>query len=390
MQIKNSGLGAKAWLILAALLVVLFFAWKHFSKPASLSAESTNNVQGETSAALTVQTSKPEMTKMEKTIEANGNILPWQEAIIGAEVSGLLMKEVLINVGDTVKKGQVIAKFSNSTIEAEIAQTTATLAEAKASYIEANRNAERARSIKDTGALSKQQVDQFLSAEAVAKPRVDSAEANLNLEKIKLNQTTVIAPDSGIISSRTATVGAVANQGQELFKLIRQSRLEWRAEITSADISHIKPNETVVITLPDGNTTKGKVRMVAPDINQTTRNGLVYVDLPTNSMNSLTNTKAGMFARGSFHLGESQALTLPANAIVLREGFAYVMQVTANHHIKQIKVSLGRRSAERIEVSGVDNVLNDLNAQFVSAGGAFLADGDLVRVVTSNTSEKTE
>ena len=389
MQIRNLHLAYKAWIVLACVFLVLFFAWKHFSKPST----STSDLQGLTNAALTVQTTKLAMTKLDNTIEANGNIQPWQEAIIGTEVSGLLLKDVLVNVGDEVKKGQILAKFSSATIQAEIAQSIAALTEAKASYIEANGNAERARSIKDTGALSRQQIDQFLSSEAVAKARVESAEANLNVQKIKLNQTAVIAPDSGIISSRTATVGSVANQGQELFRLIRQGRLEWRAEITSADISKIKPNETVVITLPDGNKTNGKVRIVSPAIDKQTRNGLVYVDLPKTTA-SMINTKAGMFARGSFHLSESQVLTLPANAIVLREGFAYVMQVAANNRIKQIKVSLGRRNADRVEIAGLNdeskNVLKNLNANFVSVGGAFLADGDTVRVVMNPTGEKAE
>ena len=403
MQTKKSRLGSSVWILLVIILVALFFAWKHFVKPLTLPLNSAETLQAESNPALTVQTVKPEITKLASTIEANGNIQPWQEAVIGSEVNGLLLKDVLVNVGDEVKKGQTLAKFSSTTIEAEIAQSAAALAEAKASFIEANSNADRARSIKDAGALSRQQVDQYLSTEAVAKARVESAEANLNVQKIKLNQTAVIAPDSGIISARSATVGAVANQGQELFRLIRQGRLEWRAEITSADISHIKPNETVSITLPDGNISQGQVRVISPAIDKQTRNGLVYVDL-LKTTNSLSNTKAGMFARGSFHISESQAITLPANAIVLREGFAYVMQVGANNRIKQIKVSLGRRNADRVEVTGLDtdlkSKLTNMDANFVSAGGAFLADADLVRVVAnsatpnntvpSNSTEKAE
>ncbi|MBC7786579.1 MAG: efflux RND transporter periplasmic adaptor subunit [Methylophilaceae bacterium] len=384
MQIRTSRFGNKIWLILVIIIIALFLVFKHFSKPVT---QTTSNVANNTSSspALTVQTSKLINIEMDNTIEANGSIQPWQESIIGAEVSGLLLKEVLVNVGDEVKKGQTIAKFSSSTIEAELAQFTATLAEAKANYIEANSNAERARSIKEMGVLSRQQIDQFMSTEAVAKARIESAEANLNVQKIKLNQTVVTAPDAGIISTRTATVGAVANQGQELFRLIRQGRLEWRAEITSSDISKIKTNEPVTLTLPNGQTVNGKVRIVSPSIDNQTRNGLAFVDLPKSA------AKAGMYARGSFHLSQNKALTLPANAIVLREGFAYVMQVKADHRIKQIKVKLARRSADRIEITSLkEDDLKDLNADFVSAGGAFLADGDLVRVVpntlTTNSS----
>ena len=385
MPIRKSRLSNKIWLILLAMVITLFFTYKHFSKTVSQTTPNSVN-NNELSPALTVQISKLSYIDMDNTIEANGSIQPWQEAIIGAEVSGLLLKDVLVNVGDEVKKGQTIARFSSSTIEAEIAQSTAALAEAKANYIESNSNAERARSIENTGALSRQQINQIISAEAISKAREESAKANLNVQKIKLNQTFVIAPDAGVISARTATVGAVANQGQELFRLIRQGRLEWRAEISSSDISQIRKNEEVTIKLPNGQVINGKVRIVSPSIDNQTRNGLAFVDLPKSA------AKSGMYARGSFHLSHNKALTLPANSIVLREGFAYVMQVMPDNRVKQIKVNLGRRSSDRIEIKSLkENDLKDLSANFVSAGGAFLADGDLVRIVpnTSTISSST-
>ena len=385
MPIRKSRLSNKIWLILLVMVITLFFTYKHFSKTVSQTTPNSVN-NNELSPALTVQISKLSYIDMDNTIEANGSIQPWQEAIIGAEVSGLLLKDVLVNVGDEVKKGQTIARFSSSTIEAEIAQSTAALAEAKANYIESNSNAERARSIENTGALSRQQINQLISAEAISKAREESAKANLNVQKIKLNQTFVIAPDAGVISARTATVGAVANQGQELFRLIRQGRLEWRAEISSSDISQIRKNEEVTIKLPNGQVINGKVRIVSPSIDNQTRNGLAFVDLPKSA------AKSGMYARGSFHLSHNKALTLPANSIVLREGFAYVMQVMPDNRVKQIKVNLGRRSSDRIEIKSLkENDLKDLSANFVSAGGAFLADGDLVRIVpnTSTISSST-
>ena len=383
MQNTPSRFGAKVWLALLvgllAILMIIYFSTRH-SKQVTTNAVKTGSAQDTPNPALTVQITKPALSQLDNTIEANGSIQPWQEAIIGAEVNGLMLKEVLVNVGDVVKKGQVLAQFSTNTIDADIAQTTASLAEAKASYLEASNNAERARGIRETGALSRQQVDQYLSSEAVAKARVESAEANLNLQKIKRTQTTVLSPDAGVISARSATVGAVAGQGLELFRLVRQGRLEWRAEITSADIAQIKPNTSVKITLPDGSQTQGKVRVVSPAINQQTRNGLAYIDLPT--VYSASNIKAGMFARGRFYLSASQAMTLPANAIVLREGFAYLMQVSADSRIKQIKVQLGRRNADRVEVIGLNNGDINMSDRFVAAGGAFLADGNLVRVVS--------
>ena len=392
MQTIKARLGNKIWLLPIIILAMLFFIWKHHAKPTptlvETASENGETVHDKQNAALTVQIIKPAITKLDSTIEANGNIQPWQEAIIGAEVSGLLMKEVLVNVGDVVKKGQTLARFSSATIEPQLAQTIAALAEAKANLIEAANNAERARSIKDlgalSGALSRQQIDQYVSAEAVAKARMEAAEANVAVQKIKLNQTTVMALDDGIISSRTATVGAVATSGQELFRLIRQGRLEWRADITSADISHIKPNSNASITLPSGDKASGHVRVIAPAIDKQTRNGLVYVDLSSNK-NNINSIKAGMFARGSFIVAESKAITLPASTIVLREGFAYLMQVDANNHIKQIKVKLGRRNGDRVEITSFKDNTKALAQNFVAAGGTFLADGDLVRVVANQS-----
>jgi HlyD family secretion protein len=113
---------------------------------------------------------------------------------------------------------------------------------------------------------------------------------------------------------------------------------------------------------------------VAPTVDATTRNGLVYVDLPAG-----TTVRAGMFARGDFELGNSPALTLPQSAVVLRDGFSYVYTVAENNKVSQVKVQAGRRVGDRVEITG------GLNAKdrVVAAGAGFLGDGDTVKVVDS-------
>ncbi|NOT69634.1 MAG: efflux RND transporter periplasmic adaptor subunit [Methylophilaceae bacterium] len=328
-------------------------------------------------ASLTVTTIKPEYTLLNKTLSANGNIAAWQESSISSEVNGLLLHEIKVNLGDHVKRGQVLALFAASTIEADLAEAEAKVAEAKVLLLEATNNAGRARSIQDSGALSKQQIEQYLTAEASAKARLNAAQASLHVQTIKLKQIKVMAPDDGIISLNPATVGTVYAPGQELFRLIRKGRIEWRADLTAADIAHIKTGMKAQITLPDGGVTQGVVRLVAPIVDAKTRNAVVFVDMPAAS------AKTGMFARGKFILGETNSLTLPNDAIVMRDGFAYVMQVEplnktqANQHIKQIKVKLGQRMGDRVELLDLDAS----EADYVENGGAFLADGDSVRVV---------
>jgi len=373
-------------LIALILAVLAFFVFKLKQDKAVETTVANSSTSTEAKAALTVTTVQPARNMMHQSIAANGSIAPWQEALIGAEVNGLQLNQVLVNVGDTVKRGQVLAEFSAATTEADIAQANANVAEAKANAIEAAGNASRARSIQDTGALSTQQIEQLMALEASTKARVAAAEATLHSYQIKLKQTKVLAPDNGVISARAATVGAVASAGQELFRLIRQGRLEWRAELTSSDISAIKQGMATDLTMPDGSKVEGKVRMVSPMVDAQTRNAMVYVDLPNTTLPSSGQIKAGMFARGNFDLGEKEVITLPATALILRDGFAYVMQidgqsVTKETRVKQLKVQAGSRVGDNVEILGLEDAMN---SEFVATGGAFLSDGDVVSIVGKN------
>jgi RND family efflux transporter MFP subunit len=185
----------------------------------------------------------------------------------------------------------------------------------------------------------------------------------------------VLAPDDGVITARMATVGQVAQPGQELFKLIRQNRLEWRAEVTSSEAVKIKAGQVATINAANGSKVTGKVRIVAPTVDASTRNALVYVDLPA-SANPL---KAGMFANGSFELGSNNALTVPQQALVLRDGFSYLFAIAPDNKVAQLKVTPGRRVGDRVEI--LEGIKPE--QRVVAAGAAFLADGDTVKVVAT-------
>ena len=165
----------------------------------------------------------------------------WQEASVGAESNGLRLTAVNVNVGDVVKAGQVLATFAADTVQADVAQARASVMEAEANAAEAAANAERARGLQASGALSQQQIQQYTTAEQTAKARVEAARAQLNAQQLRLKFTQVLAPDSGVISARTATVGAVVGSGTELFRMVRKGRLEWRAEVTQAELARIRP-----------------------------------------------------------------------------------------------------------------------------------------------------
>jgi len=324
-------------------------------------------------AALTVTVTQPLTAKLPLKIAANGSIAAWQEASVGTEANGLRLAEVRANVGDVVKRGQVLAVFASDTVKADAAQVNASVAEAEAALAEAAANAQRARDLQPSGALSAQQITQYLTAERTAQARLQAQRAAAQVAQLRLVQTQVVAPDAGVISSRSATVGAVLPAGQELFRLIRQGRLEWRAEVPSSDLVRVKVGLPATVAATSGGApVRGKVRMVAPTVDAQTRNGIVYVDLGAS-----TDVKAGMFARGEFDVGQSEALTLPQTAVVLRDGFNYVLKVGPDSKVTQAKVAVGRRVGDRIEItSGLDAA-----ARVVASGGGFLSDGDTVKVV---------
>jgi RND family efflux transporter MFP subunit len=326
--------------------------------------------------ALTVTTARPEQSRLPLSLAANGNVAAWQEAVIGSESNGLRLQEVKVNVGDVVKKGQVLAVFDAAPVEADLAQAKAAVQEAEANAAAARADAQRARALQSSGALSEQQITQYVTAERTAAARVASAKATLAQQQLRLKYTQIVAPDAGLISARSATVGAVAGVGTEMFRMIRQGRLEWRAEVTSAELARIRPGQKAVVQTAGGAGVQGRVRTVAPTVDAQSRVALVYVDLPP-ALSANAPLKAGMFASGQFALGESAALTVPQQAIAVRDGFAYVFRLNADGRVSQLKVTTGRRLGERVEVTG--GLTPD--ALVVTSGAGFLNDGDLVRQV---------
>ena len=358
------------WLAIALALVLLVVFWVFIKKPAEPAPAA--GAQAGPKPSLTVTVAKPTRSSLPIRLQANGNITAWQEASVGAEVNGLRLASVNVNVGDVVRKGQVLAVFASETTKAESLQSQASLMQAEASFENAKADADRARSIQDTGALSKSQVAQYLTQEKVARAQFEAAKAALGATEVRLGNTRVLAPDDGVISARSATVGAVVGAGQELFRMVRQSRMEWRGEVTPSEVGRIRVGQKVLVTAATGLEIAGQVRAIAPGADPQTRNILVFVDLPRHA-----ELKAGTFAKGSFELGQSDALTVASQSIVVRDGSNYVFVIDAQNKANQRKVQTGRRVGERVEV--LEGVKEE-DAVAVEGAG-FLNEADLVKVV---------
>jgi RND family efflux transporter MFP subunit len=319
--------------------------------------------------ALTVATVAPVVREIPRRIAAAGAIAPWQEVIIGTELAGLRIATIEADVGQLVHRGDVLARLESGIVQADVAQAEAHLAEAVASAAEARANAERARALAGRSALSARDTDQLITASVTADARVQSAQAQLANARRRLTYATIMAPDDGIISSRTATPGQVVGSGSELFRMIRQGRVEWRAEVSERDYPAVRAGMSAEIQPIGDAPVPGTVRTISPGLDTATRRGIAYVDVPLTA-----SIRPGMYVSGFLDLGSTRGQVVPLSAITTRDGSHYVFTLGEDRHVQEIKVELGVTAEDWVEVTaGLP-----ADAKVVSSGGAFLRDGDLV------------
>jgi len=345
---------------------------------ATLAAASTATLAADAPArnsGMAVSVTRPRAEQFSRTVVATGSVYAWQEAVISPEVGGYRVAEVRVDVGDKVRKGQELVRLSDELLTAELASKKAAKSQADAQLINAAANLRRAESLEGSGAVSASERERLKSEDLSARARVEAAESDLIAAQLKLRYTHVLAPDDGVVTSRMVVVGQIAQAGGEMLRLLRQSRVEWRAEIPEARMREVKVGQSARVTTADGLELVGKVRTVAPTVQSGTRTGLVYVDLPKPE-----GARPGMFARGEIEISTSAAATLPLASVIVRDGFSYVFVVNDKQGVERRRIQPGALRNGRVEVlSGLQKT-----DRVVDRGAGFLKDGDTVRVVESD------
>lgn len=311
--------------------------------------------------ALTITVATPQRVTWPDNLAASGVIAPWEEASVGTQIGSYQLIDVRVNVGDQVKRGQVLARLNSALLHAEEAQLLAR-------YEQAIANDKRARGLQAVGGMSDQEALQFAT-------EAKTAAALLAAKRLELRYTSILAPDDGVISVRMAMLGAVVPAGQELFRMIRRNQLEWRGELTAAQLQAVARGQRVALRLPDGSGASAVVRQTAPALDTQSRLAIVYADLLPGS-----RARAGMYVTGEIAIGESPALIVPAECVVIRDGRSYVVELVGTGETPKVTLSAvtsGRRNGDAVEIlRGLTG-----NERLVHRGGAFLNDGDVVRVV---------
>ena len=323
------------------------------------------------SAVLTVTAAELRPVEVARSITINGSLFAWQEVIIAPEVGGYRVAEVKVDVGDHVKRGQTLVELSTALLDAEVATKQATLAQRDAQLVNDAAALERGDSLKGMNLISQADYDKLKSAALASRAGVESARADLQSSVLRLKFTNVTAPDDGVITSRTVTVGQIAQAGGEMLRLLRNNRIEWRGEVPEARLAELKPGQRVTITGADGAVFNGAIRVVAPTIQAGNRTGLVYVDLPPND-----RLRPGMFARGEIDVARAMAFTVPLQSVVSADGYSYVFVLKPDNTVERRRIETGGVRDSEIEVTGGI----ESGDMIVGKGAGFLKDGDLVNV----------
>jgi len=322
-------------------------------------------------AVMTVTAAPLERSELSRKISMNGSVYAWQEVIIAPEVGGYRVADVLVDVGAHVKAGQKLVMLSTSLLEAEVATKQAMVNQRQAELDNAQSALHRGQMLADTHVLSESDLDKLTSDQLAKRAALASARADLDTSQLRLKFTSVTSPDDGVITSRTVTVGQIAQAGGEMLRLLRNGRIEWRGEVPEMRLGELAPGQDVAVSTVEGLVVRGKIRIVAPTIASGNRTGLVYVDLPPDD-----RVRPGMFARGEIEIGRGPGFTVPLESIVSSDGYSYVFVVRPDNTVERRRIETGAVLGDSIEVmSGVQG-----NEMIVNKGAGFLKDSDLVNV----------
>lgn len=324
----------------------------------------------EATPSLTVSLATPTTREVVREVVASGTVAAWEEVEVGVELSGLRVSSVEVEVGSIVSAGDVLLRLDDRTLATQLTQSEAQVHEAATNLETARRRAARVRELARSQMVALQDAEEAEAARDNAQAQLNTAIAGRDAARVQRDFTVVRAPVDGVVSSRTVQPGQVVGGG-ELLRLIRDGRLEWRAELAEDDLLRVATGTRVQVDTPTGRV-DGTVRRVSPALDVQSRTGTVYADLPDPGP-----LRAGMFAQGRIALGRATALLVPRDAVVHRDGRAHVFTVDDEGRARERGIELGSAHGDQVEIRG------GLAAQdrVVARGAGFLGDGDLVRVI---------
>ena len=331
-------------------------------------------------STLAVTLVRAQAQPIQRTVVVSGPVAAVEEMQLGVEISGARVTALNVDVGQAVRKGDVLLELDHRSLDSELQQANAALSEAEAGVALARSNLARGEQLAGERFISASQLDELRAARTQAQARRNTARASRDAAQLRRDFARLVAPADGIISKRLVQPGQVVAAGTELLRLIRDGRLEWRAELAEDELSRVDPGATVLLPARGG-TVSGRIRAVSPGVDAQTRTGTIYADLPQPAPES--PLQPGTYVEGRIVTGRGSGVVVPAASVVQRDGHAYVFTLDDQHVAHRVRVTTGARVDGQVEI--VDGL--EAGDAVVEQGAGFLGDGDTVRVVEAKAAK---
>ncbi|WP_374275887.1 efflux RND transporter periplasmic adaptor subunit [Brevundimonas sp.] len=349
---------------LAVLAAVLGLAACHGGQEAGTEKEGAASSQ-------TVTVSTARTAALDRTVTASGAISAWEEVPVGAEAGGLTAVAVLADEGQYVRQGQPLVRMNDTLLRAQLTQQQASVEAAEANADREAGDLSRARELNGRGFLSQASLDLAISEERSAQAQLSQSRAALAETRARLDQAVIRAPVSGLIISRSVTRGQIVDAGVELFRLVRDGRLELDAQIPETELNLVRAGQSATVSSDQVGQAAGRVRIVTPEVDAETRLGVARIALAAPG-----SFRPGMFGRAEIAVGAQPAVVVPTASVLFRENRAGVYVLGAENRVRFQPVQVLARSEAETSVDGVAE-----GARVVVEGAGFLGEGDVVRVV---------
>ncbi|MBB3770874.1 RND family efflux transporter MFP subunit [Angulomicrobium tetraedrale] len=342
-------------------------------------------------------------------LSVTGTLVAREEIMVGAEIDGFRITDILVEEGDRVSKGQVLARLSRDTLETLLAQNTATAAKARAAIAqqkaalqqamaeqtEAESSVERARTLIKTGATSQEMLDARERAAKVAAAQVAAAEESITASEaesaqiranrdeidVRIDRTDIRAPESGIVSARSARIGAIglASNPEPLFRIVKDGAIDLEAEVPESALPRVTLGQPVAVTPAGFNEpVQASVRLIGAKVDPTSRLAHVAVALPDDE-----RLRPGAYGRGVIEIARRVGIALPQASLQFTPEGVFVF-VVENDIVRRRAVTTGLKGDGYVEIlQGVTE-----GDSVVAKAGGFLREGDRVTPIPLTSQEK--
>ena len=334
----------------------------------------------------------------------SGTLVAREEAQVAAQIDGLTIVEIDAEEGDTVAAGQTLARLDHSQIDAQLAQNDAATARADAAIAQAKSAIAQAqaqvswtesdydRAVKlGPQVMAAATIEQRETAMRTARAQLASAENALSVAEadrksrdaerrelsVKLAQTEVKAPVGGLVSRRTARLGAAAGgAGEPLFRIIKDGAIDLDAEAPEQALPLLAVGMSAQLALPGAaDKVAGTVRLIGAEVDKASRTGRVRIALDPG-----TRAHVGGFASAEITLTRSQGVGVPASAVA-RDATGARALVVRDGIVEQRRVTVGVAEGDALEIAGGVKA----GETVVARAAAFLRPGDRVTAVPAAT-----